>query len=75
MKKIIRLAVFPILLLLVTVSTFFYFKAAAAEESNVKSEAEVIADLGISSKIGLASSYKSRCGTPGYIAPEIINAE
>lgn len=35
----------------------------------------VIADLGISSKIGLASSYKSRCGTPGYIAPEIINAE
>lgn len=47
MQKRLRFAVFPILLVLIAASTLFFFAAVAAEETNVKSEAEVAADLGI----------------------------
>jgi predicted lipoprotein with Yx(FWY)xxD motif len=50
MQKIIRLAIYPILLVFIVVSTVLFFAAAAADETNdtnVKSEADVVADLGI----------------------------
>ncbi|WP_162462973.1 right-handed parallel beta-helix repeat-containing protein [Paenibacillus psychroresistens] len=47
MKKGIRLSIFPSLILLMAISTILFFQAAAADDIHVKSEAQVVADLGI----------------------------
>lgn len=33
----------------------------------------VIGDLGLATKVNLDRYLFSRCGTPGYVAPEVIN--
>jgi predicted lipoprotein with Yx(FWY)xxD motif len=47
MRKYIKFTIFPLLLLLMVISTVLFFAAAKAEETNVKSEDQVAADLGI----------------------------
>jgi serine/threonine protein kinase len=34
----------------------------------------VIADLGLATKVSECTSIYNRCGSPGYIAPEILDA-
>lgn len=33
----------------------------------------VVADFGLATEVGLKSFIYCRCGTPGFVAPEVIN--
>lgn len=35
----------------------------------------VIADFGLATQVSLKRYLYCRCGTPGYVAPEVINIE
>ena len=40
---------------------------------NINSSETVIADLGLGTRYDLEEYLFVRCGTPGYVAPEVVN--